>query len=123
MKKTTKKFIKALENQYVATLFAALILFVIAMANRSFWVYATAIMVTYLFANIVRHFIFSNVKKGHGFLLFIFFILFGTVVFGFLADFILNVINSINNVWIYLISSIGIIAMTYYEFKISYSRK
>lgn len=133
------KIITKLKNKYISITFSMIILIFILIIYPKIWGYVFAILLSFLIADLIRFSIIKGGKgivqfpflgtnktqtKGHGYLIFFLFVVFGTVISGYTSNLITNYItNYILGYWSYIIPNILISILVYLDFELLFYKK
>ncbi|MFA6088868.1 MAG: hypothetical protein WC755_03315 [Candidatus Woesearchaeota archaeon] len=127
------KIFKVLGNQYVAIIFVMILISIITMINIEWWVYSFSIILSYLLADLIMIFFVrgghglipipflskKNFKKGHNYLIFLTFIILGTILSGTIANVLTKYIELLDTRTFILANGL-IFILVYFDFTLTY---
>lgn len=135
IKKMISEFITLLENHYFSATFSLLIIMLVYWFKKELWGYLFAILLAYLCADLIKiifirggngivQFPISGSTltrhRGHGYLIFLFFIILGTVISGLLGSLVTEWISTLSGWLSILLPNFIIIVLVYVDFYLTF---
>lgn len=136
---TPKEIIRKLENKWVALGFSLLALIIFYNFNKSQWSIIFTILLAYLIADVVKSALIRGENgiiqfpflgttqtqhEGHGYLIFLVYIIAGTLLGVWMGDYIkINFIDPLTGWQIWFVPNLIIVILVYIDFHITFRRR
>ena len=136
---TLREIIQRLENKWVALIFSLLALIIFYNVNKSQWGVIFTILLAYLIADVVKstlirgengiiQFPFLGITQtqheGHGYLIFLIYIIAGTLLSVWVGDYIkINFIETLTDWQSWFVPNLIIVILVYIDFHITFRRR
>lgn len=129
--------LKKLRNKTNAIIFSVIVLSGLLLLFKNIWSYVFAILLAYLIADLIRifflrgergivQFTFSGTRsqhKGHAYLVFLIYIIVGTILSGLFSDFIVKQIETLNGIWGVIIPNAIIAILVFLDFNLLFYKR
>ena len=136
---TLRDIIQKLENKWVALGFSLLALIIFYNFNKNQWSIIFTILLAYLIADVVKSALISGENgiiqfpflgttqtqhEGHGYLIFLIYIIAGTLLSVWIGDYIkINFIETLTGWQSWFVSNLIIVILVYIDFHITFRRR
>jgi hypothetical protein len=131
------KLLDYLENQWVAIIVSIIFLIVFNLFLPKYWSYVFSILLAYLITEVIAQLFISGRRgivqfpllgnetqpKGHGYLVFIIFIIVATILSSYFTDQIAGYLKNISNIYQIVISNIIIAILVFVDFELTFYSK
>lgn len=136
---TLKDIIKALENKWIAMITSLIVLLIFYNIYPKTWQFLFSILLAYLIADLIKSLLIKGGKgiiqfpftsetqtrhEGHGYIIFLLYIIAGTLLSAWLGDYITkNFIETLTGWQSWLFPNLIIIVLIYFDFWVTFKKR